>query len=147
MTPQSLKVSVSARDRTLAATLRLRLRPDSDASGYIDATWWPRSSNLVAELPGLIAALRPRVGLIWRIVYDPRAWSPIDRHHVIADRTIRLDRYPFELYGTTYVCGTDGTAVVLRAIPANTDPGVAKSVLAAAGPTTPTLPGSDGHEP
>ncbi|MEU7769041.1 DUF5994 family protein [Nocardia sp. NPDC049190] len=47
------------------------MRADSEPSGYIDATWWPRSSNLAIELPDLITAPRPRTGPIWRIVYDP----------------------------------------------------------------------------
>jgi hypothetical protein len=135
MTPQSLNMPVSVGSRTLTAPPRLRPRPDSDASGYIDATWWPRSSNLTAELPDLIAALRPRAGQIWRIVYDPRTWSTTDRHLIVAGRAMRLDRYPFELFGLMYLCATNGTVIVLRAIPEGTDPAVATSILAAAGRT------------
>ena len=133
MTPPSLNASVSVRDRTLTDPPRLRPRPDSDASGYIDATWWPRSGNLTAELPDLIAALRPRAGQIWRIVYDPRTWSTTDRHPIVAGRAVRLDRYPFELFGIMYLCATNGTVIVLQAIPESTDPALATSVLAAAG--------------
>ncbi|MFE3001992.1 DUF5994 family protein [Nocardia sp. NPDC059246] len=138
MTPQSMNVPSALLGRTPTGTPRLRLRPDSEVSGYIDATWWPRSSNLAVELPDLITALRPRAGPIERIVYDPHAWSPTGRHHLVADRTIRLDPYPFELFGTMYMCGTDGTVIVLQAIPSDTDPALAHSVLAAAGrPTRP----------
>ncbi|MEU7766505.1 DUF5994 family protein [Nocardia sp. NPDC049190] len=133
MTPQSVNVPSAPFDRTPTDTPRLRLRPDSDASGYIDATWWPRSSNLTIELPELITALHPRTGPIWRIVYDPRAWSPTDRHHLVTDPAIRLDRYPFELFGTMYICGTHGTVIVAQAIPSGTDPALAQSALAAAG--------------
>lgn len=135
MTPQSLNMPVSVGSRTLTAPPRLRPRPDSDASGYLDATWWPRSSNLTAELPDLIAALRPRAGQIWRIVYDPRTWSTTDRHLIVAGRAMRLDRYPFELFGLMYLCATNGTVIVLRAIPEGTDPALATSVLARAGRT------------
>ncbi|MBU3067267.1 hypothetical protein KO481_37825 [Nocardia sp. NEAU-G5] len=51
----------------------------------------------------------------------------------MADHTIRLDRYPFELFGTMYMCGIDGTVIVLQAIPSSTDPALAQSALAAAG--------------
>ncbi|MBF6246207.1 hypothetical protein IU471_21810 [Nocardia elegans] len=48
---------------------------------------------------------------------------------------MRLDRYPFELFGLMYLCATNGTVIVLRAIPEGTDPAVATSILAAAGRT------------
>ncbi|MGW3541264.1 DUF5994 family protein [Nocardia niigatensis] len=143
MTPQSTNVPSAPLGRTPTRIPRLRLRPDSEASGYIDATWWPRSGNLAVELPDLITALRPRAGPIARIVYDPRVWSPTGRHHLVADRTIRLDRYPFDLFGTMYMCGTDGTVIVLQAIPTGTDPALAQSVLAAAGRPARTEPAQE----
>ncbi|MEU1956776.1 DUF5994 family protein [Nocardia rhamnosiphila] len=133
MTPRPPDAPVLAPfDSTPTHTPRLRLRPDSEASGYIDAAWWPRSSNLATELRDLIPALRALTGPIGRIVYDPRAWSPTDRHR-ITDGTIRLDPYPFELFGTMYLCGTDGTVIVLQAIPSGTDNTLAASMLAASG--------------
>ncbi|MGW6335480.1 DUF5994 family protein [Nocardia rhamnosiphila] len=133
MTPRPANVPSAAFDRTpTTRTPRLRLRPDSEASGYIDAVWWPRSSNLAIEMRELIPELRPLAGPIGRIIYDPGAWSATDRQ-LITDRTIRLDPYPFALFGTTYMCGTDGTVIVLHAIPAGTDKALAQSVLAASG--------------
>ncbi|MEV6138133.1 DUF5994 family protein [Nocardia sp. NPDC051990] len=131
MTPPSTTVSSAPLRRTTIDTPQLRLRPDSETSGYIDAVWWPRSSNLATELLDLIPALEPRAGPICRIVYDPRAWSPTDRRLIIDKRTIRLDPYPFELFGTMYMCGTDGTVIVLQAIPAGADEAFARAVLAA----------------
>ncbi|WP_454197473.1 DUF5994 family protein [Nocardia sp. Marseille-Q1738] len=133
MTPLSTNVHPAPLRRTPTHTPRLRLRPDSDTSSYIDVVWWPRSSNLITELPDLIIELQPRTGPIWRIVYDPRAWSPTDRHLIMDDRTIRLDPYPFELFGTVYMCGTDGSVTVLQAIPSGADAAFARSALAAAG--------------
>ncbi|MEV0361104.1 DUF5994 family protein [Nocardia fusca] len=132
MTPRPTNVPSTPFDRTPTRTPRLRLRPDSEASGYIDAVWWPRSSNLATELRKLIPELRPLAGPIGRIVYDPGAWSPTERH-LITDRTIRLDPYPFALFGTMYICGTGGTVIVLQAIPSGTDKSLAQSVLAASG--------------
>lgn len=141
MTPPSTDVPSAPLGRTRDEAPRLRLRPDTEASGYVDATWWPRSNNLVAEIPGLITAFRVRAGPIGRIVYDPRAWLPTGGHVLIADRSIRLDRYPFELFGTMYLCGTDGTVIVLQAIASGTDPLLARSALAAAGSAASTVPG------
>jgi len=141
MTPLSMNAPSAARGRTRDDAPRLRLRPDTEASGYVDATWWPRSNNLVAEIPGLITAFRARAGPIGRIVYDPRAWLPTGgRHFLLAGRSIRLDRFPFELFGTMYLCGTGGTVIVLQAIASGTDPLLARSALAAAGPAASTVP-------
>ncbi|MBF6147615.1 DUF5994 family protein [Nocardia nova] len=141
MTPLSTNMPSAPLGRTHDAAPRLRLRPDTEASGYVDATWWPRSNNLVAEILGLITAFRERAGPIGRIVYDPRAWLPTGRHFLMADRSIRLDRYPFELFGTMYLCGTDGTVIVLQAIASGTEPLLARSALAAAGSAASTVPG------
>ncbi len=109
----------SALPRAPTDTPRLLL--GRDPSGYIDATWWPRSTNLVTELPDLITALQLRTGPIWRVVYDPTAWSPADRRLLMDDRVIRVDPYFFELFGTLYVYGTNGTVIVLQVIPSSTD--------------------------
>ncbi|MFC8527824.1 DUF5994 family protein [Nocardia sp. NPDC057227] len=94
---------------------RLQLHPDP--SSYLDATWWPESADLATELPDLITALQLRAGPIWRVVYDPALWSPTERDLVLDERVIRLDPYPFEMFGTVYVCGTNGSVVVIQAVP------------------------------
>lgn len=133
MTPQPANVHPAPLRHTPTRTPLLRLRPDSDTSCYIEAAWWPRSSNLAGELRELIPELRSRTGPIWRIVYDPRAWSGTDPQLVMDDRTIRLDPYSFELFGTIYLCGTDGAVHVLQAIPVGADTAFARSVLVASG--------------
>lgn len=39
--------------------LRLRLAPHSALPRRLDGAWWPRSYDLLAELPQLLAALPP----------------------------------------------------------------------------------------
>ena len=39
-------------------TPRLRLKPKAPLSGYVDGAWWPRSDDLAAELPDLLACCR-----------------------------------------------------------------------------------------
>ncbi|WP_219823632.1 DUF5994 family protein [Nocardia nova] len=108
----------SAPPRAPTGTPRFLL--GGDPGGYIEATWWPLSGSLVTELPELITALQLRTGPIWRVVYDPTAWSPAEGRLRIDDRVIRLDPYPFELFGTLYAYGTNGTVIVLRVIPSRT---------------------------
>ncbi|MBF6210098.1 hypothetical protein IU469_21555 [Nocardia puris] len=115
---------------------RLHLHPD--ASDYIDATWWPRSGVLVTELPDLLTALQLRAGPISRVVYDPTAWSEAERSLRMDDRVIRLDPYPFELFDTMYVYGTNGAVIVLQVVHpgAGSAPTVAGEPSRAAGPNT-----------
>ncbi|BDU06644.1 hypothetical protein IU485_01495 [Nocardia cyriacigeorgica] len=106
--------------RTLASTPRLHLH--QDPKDYIDATWQPRSSDLVTELPALLTALQLRTGPISRVVYDPTVWSPASSHLLMDERAIRLDPYPFELFDTMYVYGTNGAVMVLQIVRPSTDP-------------------------
>jgi hypothetical protein len=41
--------------------LRLRLKPKGPTTGYVDGAWWPRSADLVGELPELFAVLAVRL--------------------------------------------------------------------------------------
>jgi hypothetical protein len=121
----------------------LHLHPDP--RDYIDATWWPRSSNLLTELPDLITALQLGTGPISRVVYNPTAWSPVGRRLLMDDRAIRLDPYPFELSDTMYAYGTNGTVIVLQVLHPSTDPAPTMT----SEPTRYTAPNATGsnHEP
>ncbi|WP_157984939.1 DUF5994 family protein [Lentzea terrae] len=46
-----------------------------------DGAWWPRSSDLAAELPPLIAALAGRLGRATQVTFNLTAWraqSPVE---------------------------------------------------------------------
>nr|WP_269770356.1 MULTISPECIES: DUF5994 family protein [Mycobacterium] len=49
-------------------TPRSRLKPKAHQSGYVDGAWWPRSDDLSAELPDLLAVLSVRLGRIDRVL-------------------------------------------------------------------------------
>ncbi|WP_226949789.1 DUF5994 family protein [Rhodococcus rhodochrous] len=104
--------SLPPRAPTPAPQLHLR----TDPRDYIDATWWPRTNSLAAELPDLITALQLRTGPVSRVVYDPSVWSPAASPLFVGDRRVRLDPYPFELADTVYVYGTNGSVMVLQAV-------------------------------
>ncbi|MFI9413190.1 DUF5994 family protein [Nocardia gamkensis] len=114
-------------------TPRLRLKPKADRGDYIDGAWWPRSGDLTAELPDLLAVLTVRLGPIWRVVYDPTCWAAAPRQTTIhGGHTVRLDSYAFELWNTMYVFGRDNDLIVLRVIPSDTDEDIAHTALMAA---------------
>lgn len=58
------------------ATLRMRLKPAHRSCGFVQGAWWPRSTELAAELPSLLAALSLRFGPIDGVLYHESDWSP-----------------------------------------------------------------------
>ncbi|MFD9378449.1 DUF5994 family protein [Streptomyces sp. NPDC059999] len=67
------------RDSPLASCSRRR--PPS--RGQLDGAWWPRSRDLDAELPALVAALVEPWGRITRVTVNPARW-PVVPHRVPA---------------------------------------------------------------
>jgi hypothetical protein len=57
-------------------TLRMRLKPAHRSCGYVQGAWWPRSTELTAELPSLLTALSLRFGPIDGVLYHESDWSP-----------------------------------------------------------------------
>ncbi|WP_239071101.1 DUF5994 family protein [Amycolatopsis sp. SID8362] len=51
---------------------RLQLKPAGSATGNADGTWQPRTRDLSAELPALLAAVTDRLGRIDRVTTTSR---------------------------------------------------------------------------
>jgi len=66
---------------------RLELKPNFPRTGFVDGGWWPRSRDLRAELPDLIASLSAqlggRVGPILRIGFGITEWNPTGRQRLV----------------------------------------------------------------
>ncbi|MFE3500547.1 DUF5994 family protein [Kitasatospora sp. NPDC059160] len=60
-----------------APALRLSLTPDGASRGRLDGAWWPRSHDLLTELPPLAAELDARWGRVTRVVLNPTHWPVI----------------------------------------------------------------------
>ncbi|MFJ6774342.1 DUF5994 family protein [Kitasatospora sp. NPDC091257] len=65
--------------RALEPTVRLSLAPRGARSGRLDGAWWPRSRDLLLELPALAAEIDERWGRITRITVNPAQWPVIPR--------------------------------------------------------------------
>jgi Family of unknown function (DUF5994) len=74
-------------------SLRLTIKADTAAHSRFDGGWWPRSPVLAAELPILVRALVPRLGLIRRIGYNPDTWGLLARHLTVDGHPIRLEGF------------------------------------------------------
>jgi hypothetical protein len=143
--------------------VRVSLRADAGTGGSaFDGAWFPRTRDLTAEVPELIAELDRRGVRIERFTYALDAWSPAPRKVVVQGRTVRTGG--FRSMDPGIVCLTwDGGSkrADLLVVPPETDvltgaralrlctrPGLPRSpqmVLAAARstplPQVPVLPG------
>src|SRR3954454_4670992 len=72
---------------------RLKLKPEANPSGYVDGGWWPRSRDLGAELPVLMAALAARLGRIERVSYNLTTWGAVAGKIEVGESVVRLAGY------------------------------------------------------
>jgi hypothetical protein len=112
--------------------LRLRLKPKAPITGYVDGAWWPRSRDLPAELPALLAVLAIRLGRIERVTYNLTWWRPAARRLTMDGRAIRLEGFRSQHLDTVTVIGDDQQRLTLLVVPPATNPAAAHHVLMAA---------------
>jgi len=111
---------------------RLRLKPPARATGHVDGAWWPRTSDLAAELPALLAALTGRLGRVDRVTYHLGDWPDPVRRVTFDDSVVRLEGFRSQPSGSLTVIGWDRHRITLLVVPPETTPGVAQNVLATA---------------
>lgn len=71
---------------------RLRLAPHGTRPRRIDGAWWPRSRDLMVELPLLIGALPPTWGHVTGVAVNADMWATSPGRLLIADHVVRLRR-------------------------------------------------------
>ncbi|MFJ5266392.1 DUF5994 family protein [Streptomyces sp. NPDC088387] len=72
--------------------LRLRLAPHAGMPRAIDGAWWPRSYDLLAELPRLLAGLPRAWGHITGVTVNDSLWSVTPGRILVANQEVRLHR-------------------------------------------------------
>jgi uncharacterized protein DUF5994 len=130
MTSASATRSVSPIDDH--QNLRLRLKPRAPVTGFVDGGWWPRSRDLPAELPTLLAVLAVRLGRVESVSYNLDAWGPAPRRITLGGRLVRLAGYRSQHPDTIDVLSA-GHRVTLLVVPPETAPEAAHGTLMAAG--------------
>lgn len=113
--------------------VRLRLKPEAPLSGHVDGSWWPRSRDLAAELPTLLAAVTDRLGGAERVSYHLDDWDPPGRSVDVDGVSVRLSGFRFQRTDTVDVLGRKNR-ITLLVIPPETSPQTADDALAAAQP-------------
>jgi hypothetical protein len=124
ITPPAVKASEQPR-----FPLRLRLRPKAPATGYVDGAWWPRSRDLAAELPALLAVLAVRLGGISRVSYNLTEWDTAPSRIAAAGVRIRLDGFWSRPAHTVSLAAANRRRLTLLLIPSTTDPFAAHQTM------------------
>ncbi|MCE5289027.1 MAG: DUF5994 family protein [Nocardiaceae bacterium] len=108
---------------------RVELKPAGLNTGSVDGAWWPRSRDLVAEVPTLIESLTGQLSPTARVVYHLSSWDTAPRRFEAGGRNVKLDGYRFQPINTVYVVGTDRDRLVLLVVPPGTDPADAETAM------------------
>jgi hypothetical protein len=109
--------------------LRLRLRPKALTTGYVDGAWWPRTRDLAAELPALLAVLAVRLGEIARVSYNLTEWETAPRQIAADGIRVRLSGFWSRPPNTVDVVAGDRRRLTLLLVPPATDPSAAHQTM------------------
>jgi hypothetical protein len=112
--------------------VRLRLKPRGPVTGFVDGGWWPRSRDLPAELPALVAVLAVRMGPVESVSYNLDTWGPAPRRIILEGRLVRLAGYRSQHPATVDVLSA-AHRVTLLVIAPDAAPEAAHAALMAAG--------------
>jgi hypothetical protein len=126
MTTRSRETITSS---TPPSTPRLRMEPTGAARTLLDGGWWPRSTDPVAEIPGLVLAIDQRHGPISRLILAADGWDTWPNRVGVAGRVLRLGYFasqPADLL--TAIC-VDGARVDLLVVPPATPDRTAEAAM------------------
>src|SRR6185437_13993285 len=122
MSPSTPRVHASPAGSSTVPGLRLLLKPADQRFGSVQGAWWPRSTQLTAELPLLLAALWPQLGRFDRVVYDENAWAPAPLRLRFGDSAVVLDSSPERSINTISLIREHVVRLVLLVVPPYTSP-------------------------
>lgn len=132
MTREKTRNNLRWDDARDGRTPRFRLKPPSHRGGHVDGAWWPRSDDLMTELPDLVGALSVRQGAISRVTYNPIEWTTTPTELISSERAVQLDGSNGRPPNTVEVLGAKGNKVVLLVVPAHIDADQAHAIVMAA---------------
>ncbi|WP_130510006.1 DUF5994 family protein [Krasilnikovia cinnamomea] len=97
---------------------RLRLEPTGSRRVLLDGAWWPRSTDPVAELPGLVLAIDKVRGPVTRLVLAAAGWENHPRRLSMHGRVLRLGYFTSQPRGLlTAICANNERVDLLVVAP------------------------------
>ncbi|WP_167104572.1 DUF5994 family protein [Mycobacterium sp. DL592] len=130
--PNTAHSSGLAGNPTFDRSTRLQLNPSGPAEPYLDGAWWPRSTELAVELPGLLAELSAQLGPVVLIGYRRGAWTVVPDHLDLAERVVHLQGFVSSGPPTLVVVDDSGRRVTLRVVPPDTEDASAVQLMVSA---------------
>ncbi|MFF7632928.1 DUF5994 family protein [Kitasatospora sp. NPDC008050] len=124
--------------RSADSAARLSLAPDGVRPGRLDGAWWPRSRDLLLEIPSLAAELDKRWSRLTRIIVNPAQWLAIPRQIPVVGHTVHVGWFDEEQnQDLVMVRSYDPLRLELLVVPPSTDAVEAARLMAqAADPTS-----------
>ncbi|MFE2076283.1 DUF5994 family protein [Streptomyces misionensis] len=95
--PAAFVPSLPHSEPVAAPAARLALKTDGTSRGLLDGAWWPRSRDLLSELPALTGVLDPLWGRITRIAVSPEHWPVIPREIPVRGHTVKVGWFTSEI--------------------------------------------------
>jgi hypothetical protein len=114
------------------STPRLRLGSAGSRQTLLDGGWWPRSTDPVAELPGLVLAIDNLHGPVTRLVLSAAGWETHPRRIGVAGRVLRLGYFASQPVSLLTALCDNGARVDLLVVPPDTDAASADAAMALA---------------
>jgi hypothetical protein len=112
---------------------RIVLRPGTESNSAdrcIDGGWWPRSLDLLIELPALVAVLSRTGFSAHCVVYRLHTWHETPRRTTIGGLRINLAGHRKQAVATVAVIDRSGQKrLELLVVPPQTEPAVARRAL------------------
>jgi hypothetical protein len=121
---------------TAPSTPRLRMEPTGSRRTLLDGGWWPRSTDPVAELPGLVLAIDKLRGPVIRLVLSAADWDGHPRRLGLDDRVLRLGYFASQPIGLLTALCDNGDRVDLLIVPPDTASDAAEAAMTIAATTS-----------
>ena len=96
---------------------RLWLESTDTPRPVVHGCWWPRSTDPVAELPGLVLALDDLGGPVIRVRLSAAGWSRRPHHVDVAGRLVTVGYFSGQSTGLLTACCAGGAALAVRVVP------------------------------
>jgi hypothetical protein len=108
---------------------RLNLESTGSRRTLLDGGWWPRSTDPVAELPGLILAIDARHGPVVRLVLSADGWTSHPRRIGVDGRVVRVGYFASQPATLLTALSGDGNRVDLLVVAPDTETHVADAAM------------------
>jgi uncharacterized protein DUF5994 len=121
------------RDPVFQLPLRLCLKSSGSPPALLDGAWWPRTGDLLRELPLLTEVLDPLWGHITRAAVNPMHWPAIPRKVPVYGHVVKISRLVAarDVHEVVLLSEYAGRWVLL-VIPPETDVATAQRLMSAA---------------